>query len=424
MKRAAALALFLPATAAVTAFADDGPLPAVSRLYPQVTCAATNARVQADILALAEDTRDRLAPVLDLGPTWRFPVQIHVVFPDDPAAAQVHEEGVAVVAAGKTMTLDVVLPSDDPEAREFIQGEIVTALVWEKFFANRQTFDAQTRLDVVPLWLTEGLRGWVSEDPDHTREEIVRRAVQGGRAPKLDEVTTWQFLADDRLMGLWQRAFCYYLVASLVEKGPKRDDFQQWLASYAGPNPDSAQRLFPTEMGWENQLADATGRGRDVIYTWEETAAELTAAETIQIPAKEEDDTRICTLDTVATFPRDANLVQALQQKINDLTGIELRAHPDWRPILEAYRFGLTALMHDPKPDKARALLADARRKWIGELAARQQLNDYVNWFEVTQDRSESGSEFESYFRTAQQLDRANKDNPFRASVLQAETNL
>jgi len=48
-------------------------------------------------------------------------VRIHVVTPDDPLSARVHEESVATIIVGKTMEIDLILPSSDPEAREAIQ---------------------------------------------------------------------------------------------------------------------------------------------------------------------------------------------------------------------------------------------------------------------------------------------------------------
>ena len=124
-------------------------------------------------------------------------------------------------------------------------------------------------LDAVPIWLIEGLREWVNDDPEHSRESIVRRAVQIQRAPTLADVTTWKELSHDRLLGLWQRAFCYYLVNSLIQPGAKRDNFQQWLGTFSGNNPMPPSSLFPTEMGWQEQLIEASARSRDIVYTWE-----------------------------------------------------------------------------------------------------------------------------------------------------------
>jgi hypothetical protein len=399
---------------------------AASENYPQVTCTGTNPAVVWDILQMASDTRDSLAPLLNLGRVWRFPVHIAMVDPDSPLAARVKNEEVSVLLDGKTMRIEAALPSSDPEAREFIQRQFVTALLWEKYFKPGTGFTAATRLDVVPVWLVEGLRERLDEDPEHNRENVVKRAALAQRAPTLAEVTGWKEISDDRLLSLWQRAFCYYLVESLVHKNARRVNFQEWIDSVTGPDPDSSRRLFPTEMGWQRELREAPSRSRDIVYSWGESAAELAAAETIVLPkGKNSSDTRICTIETVGTFPRTKEVTEAIKEKIFELTALELRAHPSWRPIIALYRFGLTALINDKDPAHAAKLLHDANAQRVSEMDFHQKLVDYINWYEVTQDSGMENSHFSSYFRTAQELDKVVADpahpNPLRARLLKVE---
>jgi hypothetical protein len=432
------LAGFFPAAAPVCA-QETPPTPApvvpaistsASPDYPQVTCTSADAVACADTLQLAADTRAQLAPVLNLGPAWRFPVHIHVMTPDDPLTAKINREAAAVFAQGKTMKIEAVLPNDDPEAREFIQRQFVTALLWEKFFATTTSFDKHTHLDVVPLWLVEGLREWSNVDTEHNRESIVRRAVQNQAAPTLAEITGWHELSDDRLLGLWQRAFSYYLVDSLIQSNSRRDDFQQWLSGFSGSNPSrsTAQLHFPTEAGWQRELADAGNRSRDIVYTWAETSAELTSDETITFAASKTAKVQTCTLDTAATLPRSPVLLEALQERIFVLTELELRAHPSWHSILETYRSALTALVHDNHPDQAKILFQEAHRLRVVETAYHQKLLDYINWFAVTKDYAGNTSRFRAYFTTAQEMERVEADpshpNPIRANLLQIESEL
>jgi len=401
---------------------------AVGQDYPQVTATSADAVACANILQLATETRDQLTPLLKLGPTWRFPVHIHVLTPDDPLTAKINREAAAVFSQGASMKIEAVLPSSDPDAREFIQRQFVTALLWEKFFATTVSFDKHTHLDAVPLWLIEGLREGLNDDPAHNRESIVTRAVQNQTAPTLAEVTGWRELSDDRLLGLWQRAFCYYLADSLTREGSRRDDFQQWLAGFSGPNPAMAQFHFPTETDWQRELADATARSRDIVYTWSETSSELSAAETITFAASKDAPVQTCALDDAATLPRNKAVLEALQERIFLLTELELRAHPSWRSILELYRSALTALVSNDHADQAKKLLQEAHRRRVAEAADHQKLIDYMNWFEVTKDYGGNTSRFGGYFTTAREMERIQADpahpNPIRANLLQIESEL
>jgi hypothetical protein len=406
----------------------DTPIPtSTSDAYPQVTCTTNDAAACADALQLATDTREALSPLLKLGTTWRFPVHIHVLTRDDPLTATIDREATQVLLQGDTMTIDAFVPLDDSEAREFIQRQYVVALLWERFFAQAKTFDKNTQLDIVPLWLAEGLREWINEDPTHNREAIARRALHNQTAPTLDEITGWKTLSDDRLLGLWQRAFSFYLVDSLVREGARRDDFQQWLDSFSSPG-GSGQLHFPTEANWEQELAAAADRSRSRVYTWQETADELAADDTITFAESKTAPVKTCTIDEVADKQRTTALLQAVQEKFDVLTALELRAHPAWHSILEAYRSALSTLLQDEDSTEAGKLIAEAHGLREGEMAHHQKLVDYINWFEVTRDFGNTTSPFRTYFATAKKMEQAQADpahpNPIRANLLQIESKL
>jgi len=397
-----------------------------SDIYPQITCTGENPEAVSDVLQMAVDTRATLTPLLRLGPNWRYPVHIVIVSPDMPLAATVKGEATSAIADGKTLRLEAALPADDAAPREFVQRQFVTALLWEKFFKPDTRFTSTTRLDVVPVWLIEGLREWLNGDPEHNREEVVKRAALAHRAPTLAEVTGWQEISDDRLLGIWQRAFCFYLVDSLLLKNERRADFEQWIDSITGPNPSTAEFLFPTELGWQRELLDAPGRSRDIVYTWDESASELAAAETIELPkGPDANDARVCTIETVGSYPRTKEVADAINRKIFDLTALELRAHPDWRPIIALYRLGLTALINDKNPQDAKNYFHQAYVQRAAEMDLHQKLTDYANWYEVT-DSPPVASHFQSYFQTAQELDKVEPDpahpNPLRARLLEIES--
>ncbi len=399
-----------------------------SQHNPEITCTTSDTLACADTLQMADDARLQLAPLLKLGPHGRFPVHIRVMAPDDPLLAKIDREAAAVFADAKGMHIEAVVPASDPNARIFIQRQFVTALLWEKFFANTEKFDGNTPLDRVPAWLIEGLSQWLNDDPSHTRETIVRKAVSEKRAPTLEEIAGWTQISKDRIMGLWQGSFCYYLVNSLIVPGPKRDNFQQWLNQLSGPTPGTAQQLFPTELGWQRELVDATQRSQDVVYTWEETQAAIIAAETVTLPTAKGSDPKTATLDNLGSLAVDPQISVVLNQKLLDLTGLELRAHPSWHQTLELYRSGLSTLISGKDPAMAQKILTAAHSLRVSEAENHQKLVDYVNWFEVTRDYPGAPSHFTSYFTTAQQLEKVQADpnhpNQIRADLLQIESQL
>jgi hypothetical protein len=400
---------------------------AESPTYSAVTCTSTDPLACNDALELAVEARDSLGTLLRLGGSWRFPVHIRLLTADDPLALKVDHEAAAVFSAGSTMKIEAVVPVNDPGVREFVQRQFVTALLWERFFANTKTFGHTTRLDVVPVWLIEGLRERLAEDPGHSREAIVRHALATGKAPTLAEVTAWKEISPERLQGLWQRAFCYYLVASLTAPGPRNDDFQQWLDSFSSGATEGVLH-FPTEAAWQHELAGAAARGRDLVYTWEETAGELDDDDTITYAEDKKAPVQTCTLDTVVDAKRSPALLEAVKDHLYLLTALELRAHPGWHDVLEHYRAALTGLIQDPNVTVPRQLFAQARHEREMEARYHARLLDYLNWYEVTKDDKQGVSRFEPYFATARAMERTEGDpqhpNPIRANLLQVENQL
>jgi hypothetical protein len=128
-----------------TAFPPDLITTTPSDVYPQVTCTGDNPAVVSDILQMAIDTRETLAPLLKLGRTWRYPVHILIVGPGSPQAGKIKGEQTSVFADGHTLKIEAALPADDPNPREFVQRQFVTALLWEKYFKPDTSFTAGGR---------------------------------------------------------------------------------------------------------------------------------------------------------------------------------------------------------------------------------------------------------------------------------------
>jgi len=406
---------------------ETAPVPTShSNIYSEVSCSTTDAAACADALQLAADTRDALSSVLRLGPHWRFPVHIHVITADDPLATKISHAAAQVLLVDGGMTIDAYVPLDDPNAREYIQRQYVTAMLWERFFAGTKTFDQNTRIDIVPLWLVEGLREWSNEDPAHARGAIARRALQDQTAPTLSDVINWKTLSNDELFGLWQRAFSYYLVDSLLRDPASRDEFQQWLGSFSTPG-GGRPFHFPTEADWQKELADAAARSRGAFYTWQETLDELDADDTITYADAKNAKQRTCTIDNAATPELTDALRTAVAQKIDQLTQLERHAHPGWNPTLEAYRAGLYVLLQDNDARGPR-LLAEARALRDAQMANHRKLVDYLNWFEVTHDLGNDGTRFGHYIAVSKELESASPDpahtSPLRETLQHVQSQL
>ena len=126
-------------------------------------------------------------------------------------------------------------------------------------------------------------------------------------------------MSDDHLLGLWQRAFCYYLVNSLIRTpAPARKFPRKWLASVSG-RLDFGEVPFPHRGG----LAARTHRGhrakpRHRLYLGRDGGGTCRHRKDRGSRASGPPTLHSqCTFDNVQSFPRNAETDSAvLKQKI------------------------------------------------------------------------------------------------------------
>lgn len=392
------------------------------------------------VLQLTEDTQRALAPVLGLTDKDTSHLTIQAL----PA-----EEGkpwplplVSAALREDHLDFSLVLRYPGPHLTEEYLRSLTEIFLYQKILASQsRTFHAGEALPPLPIWLSEGTlqlclqilitREYAgnfssSRDWDH----VVRHALDQHKAPTLDTVMKWSDLSSYTLERLWQQAFSYYLVSSITRPGPPREAFQQWLGKAASQQPTPFASLAPVmsdEFAWRAQLHRSDERSRDIVYSWDETVEELNKALsiTIVIPGKNQGITT--TIDALKPYKTNLGFIEAVQNKISDLTEIDLRANHFWHPVLGAYRGALMTLANLNPADLPKnlpltrgskdfdsqhiALQADypdyiayAKRYTEQLLKLHDQVSDYLNWVVVTKSANEQGSQFSSYYELQKKL--------------------
>jgi hypothetical protein len=224
--------------------------------------------------------------------------------PDDPLTAKINREGVGGLLGGR----DHENRGGPPHLRSRCARIHPAAIrhrpaVGKIFRDSTKTFD-KTRISTRPGLAGRGFARMAERRPRAQSRKHRPKSGPEPAAPTLAEVTGWQ-RAERRPPAGTLAALLLLLPGRQpdhvrTQAGPI---FSNGSPRLSGPNPASAQFLFPTEAGWQRELAEATQRSRDIVYSWDETVAELAAAEVIAIPADKPSDTRILHVRYGRPFP-------------------------------------------------------------------------------------------------------------------------
>ena len=109
---------------------------------------------------------------------------------------------------------------------------------------------------------------------------------------------------------------------------------------------------------------------------------------------------RLTDFEKFTPFKQNLQLLAAARAGLTLLTG---RANPLSRPIVTGYQEVVNDLVRNRTKGVGERLgeLALARKAIVNR---REAIADYLNWFEATQARDQSGA-FEDYFRAARQVE-------------------
>lgn len=407
----------------------------------QITVLSPDLLVADSIMQFAADARKKLTPILGL----KTPDASHITIQTLPA-----EKGkpwplpsIGVVLRGGHLDFSITLRVPGPHATEEFLRVFTEVCLYQKIVSDSHSFHAGDSLPALPLWLSEGTLQILLSEENRDWRLVIDRARKTNKAPTLDAVMAWQDLSSETLERMWQQAFSYCLVSSLTRPG-SREGFQQWLTTADSQKPvpfSSVSALLADEFAWRAQLERTGGGSREILYSWEETANALNKAMPITLLATGSEKEVTTTIDALDPYKTHPGLAAAVNDKLTELTDIDLKASFLWHQPIACYRAALMTIAHITPPPELQKTLPGRGSKNFGKhdipvkadyadyvsAASEQvaliqklheQVNDYLNWVVVTKSAGEQGSAFASYYELQKKLgdfQPRQKDNLSRA---------
>jgi hypothetical protein len=340
---------------------------------------------------------------------------------------------------GSILNLQITVQCRPTEGPEALLRRVVEATLYQSIYQGGANTATGNYLVTLPVWLVEGLLQGILEGHPELDAQIVSRAKLLQKTPPLATIMGWKQLSADRVERAWQQAFCYQVLLWVLADRERWPDCRKWLADQAH-NPNTQATPWPldaiTEVDWQSFQARPPVDADTITFSWDRTATELAAKQSLLLPASEKHPAVLVPFDKLAEFREHPGFGVAVTNKLSELMVLEMRANFAWRPIIQQYRLGLSNLLKPatsqlpPGAKKGSQIggsstteqsvreeylqtLADCAKMVRGLNDYRKRVEDYLNWYEVTKRTPMQDSSFESYFRLNDQLEGA--DNKMNA---------
>jgi hypothetical protein len=353
---------------------------------------------------LAERTKKDLLAVLNQRDDWKTPIVVNLQsvqanVPELPPAALHFSQ----TGFGLKIQLDLTLGPKWDTAQ--LERELLRAVLLE--FSYRKQSDLAVGISYVsaPDWLVDGL---LSSAPGRDRASLIEALIANDRPISLEDFLR---LNPDQLdspaRALYQ-GYSFALVQLLLrgENGRALADFVENLSSATSDPRADLQHQFPELIGrdgetlWSSQIARVKVEYDQQLLSFAETERRLEEL----VPQKTSDradSAPVLLLRDLATRKTSPEERSSLLRLRFDLLLLATRANPILRSTVQEYQ-------------QIAGTLAGGRNKGViarlgrietlrAKIAARMSdVDDYMNWFEATKLKTNSG-EFADYVTAAKE---------------------
>ncbi|MFN2540684.1 MAG: hypothetical protein ABR514_00745 [Chthoniobacterales bacterium] len=361
-----------------------------------------DARLRGAISELAETTKANLLRLLRRRDNWTTPLIVNLQLPQvdrpelPPAALRFSQTGF-----GLKLQLDLSVGREIDPAR--IERELVRAIVLEMIYRRQPSVPAGTPYVPPPDWLLDGV---LALTPGRERASLVESLQLASKIMPLEEFLLQRpALLDSPARSLY-RAYSLVFVQMLLNSpdGPAR--LARYIDNLSHASNDALADLkaqFPNFAGaeekvWQTGVAEASASHDYQLFSFAQTDKKLEEVLAAN-PLSRAGSAKRSSLEDLVRRKASPKEKAALSKLGEDLLLLLGRAHPVMRPVIQEY-YDITTLLAAGKRKRSAARLDQIKSTRANLFARMNEIDDYMNWFEATQQTSSSGV-FVDYLRTA-----------------------
>lgn len=368
---------------------------------------------------LGEDTKAEILRALGQRDEWKIPIVLDLRLPE--AAVQDARPPVRLTLAqtGSGLKIELDLLTGEAGRGTRIRDELVRTILLELAYRDHQNLSSGQGYVPPPPWLVQGFAAYVDNVEDGVSASMYSALLPTTEALPITEFLQRDPSTMDSTSQAVYRAYSYNLVSLLlqdVEGG--RAGMLAYIKDLPTLPPEEARSAgvlaqhFPQlsaspdslEKWWTLGLARLAAADQYQAFSVEETERRLVpllSFQTLPNTKKPSQPVKNYTLDDFLDFTgKKQNRRMLLPTRVG-LAELSGRANPLSRQIILGYQEVVETLSQEKTGGVRQKLqtLAAERKK---VLKRRDDIDDYVNWFEGTQMPEQSGA-FENYFRAARQ---------------------
>ena len=378
---------------------------------------AHDGALRAAIGTLGEDTKEEMLRALALSDQWKVPIVVDLRAPLAAMQDAAPPVRLSLAQTGASLKIELDLLIGEAGRGTRIRDELVRTLLLEMAYRDHQNLPSGRGYTPPPPWLVEGFSAYVDNVEDGASARTFAALLPTTQTLPISEFLARDPSGMDSTSRAVYRAYAYNLVSLLLRD---LEGGRAGLAAFIHDLPT----LPPEESRSAGVLAQhfpqLAGTPDGLEKWWTLGLARLAAAEQFRALSVEETEERLQPLLSIRTLPdpkkpaqpvktyslndfseftghkQSARLLETTRRGLMELSG---KANPLCRPIILGYQKAVSELARDHTKGVRQLLddLAEARKRVLKE---REQIADYVNWFEATQVPVQSGA-FENYLRAS-----------------------
>ena len=367
-----------------------------------------DAPLRGRVASFAEEVKHDVLQLLGERDAWQAPVVI--VLQRAAAGAPAAQVRLLESLPGFKVQIDVGI-GDDPAAVN-LQKQIVRAVLLE--YAYRETgVQGGTEFREAPWWVIEGCIQLPRQRASGPNSDLFKRLLETNKLPPLANFLVQK---PDELGGTVRsldRELAGCLVQLLTSQPGGRPSLARLVRAWPQSNGDPLALLkkeFPTlaadeatlQKWWTLQVARLAAADRSRGLSLEDTAKQLTALLTLEIPTGKDGGKKTFAPGDFAQYLKLPASRAVLADHHTRILALSARAHVLLHPALVDAEQAL-ALLARGKTAGVAGRLARLEEGRASALRRADKIADYLNWFEATQSTVSSHA-FDEYLRTAREI--------------------
>lgn len=376
----------------------------------QFTVYCPDAELRLRVASFAAEVKAETLALLGESDRWKHPIVLTL----DRAAdgAQPMAFGLYATEVGFKVQIDVRIGAGDL-AEVNLRKQLVRALFLE--FAYREKPElvrGGMAYREAPWWLLEGALELFQRRDRGADADLFKTIIAANRLPPIEQFLVEKPQEFGSTAQAMDRACAMCLVQLLLEQTRGRANLANLLRHLPDGSDDPVAALvrdFPAltdgqslQKWWTLSLARFAAADRYKGLSAEETDAELASLLVFEVPGAQPGEKKIVGIDAFAELVKKPASRAAFIAGQASLVALSARANVLFRSVIADYERIFASLARG-KTRGIKDQLAKAERYRELVLRRKQDIADYMNWFEATQMEVRSDA-FEGYLKVANEL--------------------